>query len=160
MCHIGILPALVEDTAVIHHHRAPVAVLVKGELSCLSRLRVVKEQPRHFISPVGARQTKESSRCAEDYPPVGSISRLKAVKILVRYRCYLPDHPGGRFELEYVPPVVCPDRGEEHLLTAEVHLRIGNDHPVRRFIDGSFGTLSLFNGEGNKHIVPSRCRVP
>ena len=78
---VGVFPAGIQDAAVVEHRRAPVVVLVEGELADVLAVGVHDEQVRHLVAAAHAGHAVETAGRAEDDPPVGQVARIVVVDV-------------------------------------------------------------------------------
>ena len=89
MWQIGIFPALIQDHAVFHHHRSPIAILIVCQLPGFAGRRIITEQSAHVAASIGARQTEECPGRTEYVAAVRRITSFERIKITICFRCQL-----------------------------------------------------------------------
>ena len=83
MRQIGIFPTLIQDHAIFHYHRPPVAILIVCQLPGFTGRRIVAEQPAHITSSIRTRQAEECSGRTENIAAVRSITSLEGIEIAI-----------------------------------------------------------------------------
>ena len=123
---VGVLPARVEDAAVVHDGRAPVVVLVEAELADLAGRAVEQVEVRDLVRAGDAGDALEDARRVEEDSPVGQVARVVVVDIGVDARGDLCELLRPRVQLEDLPALVAAEHREEEALAVEVEVDVGD----------------------------------
>ncbi len=122
---VRVLPAGVEDAAVVEHGRAPVVVLVEAQLAQAVVLLVEQEQVGYGVGAADAGNALEDPRRVEDDPAVRQVTGVVVVDRRVGALGQRPQAAAVGAELPDLPPLVLVGHREQHPVGVEVQVDVG-----------------------------------
>ena len=132
---VGVLPAGVHHTAVIHDDRIPVGVLVECQAAHALVLRVIQHHVTYRIATVHTRNTLVTDVGDSDHTTVGQVSTIVELQIrLVVFHKRLEACPIQIHFID-VPALVVLCLCEHHTVTVPMQFQVSDGRTVFRFVD-------------------------
>jgi hypothetical protein len=151
---VGVLPSQVEDTAVWKDRRAPVVLLVHGELAD-APIVLEAVEVRHVGGPVDAGHAHEGGGGREDHPAIRQVASIVVVDVRFADELEFPGVRAVERHLEDLPAPVGTRHGEEDPIRVGVEVHVAHELPARGLEDRDEAYRGSARGEGREAVVPA-----
>ena len=150
---VGVLPALVEDLAVVHDARRPVVLLIEAELADPRPIGAHAVEIGHVGVALHARHGDAAGRGSEEEIAVRQVAGIVVVHSLTHMGCHLPGARPVRADLEHLPLPLLVRHGEEHPVRVEMQAKIADKGVVLWPVQFREPRIGLAEGESHDGVV-------